>query len=394
MLVLIWNPLTILGAGFQYSFTIAGFLVLSWKSVKRWFICINERNLWDPNYGKNWKAHWHRIRNASLNSLFCSFTAWSAGAGLNLFHRNFFVPGAIFANFIILPFVWLLFLMAAMDIILFPLRNILYINILLEILLKIINSLSLAAATCGGGLFLHPPPYWMLIIFFISLMMFVTAKNKKIATVAASLIILNVICWYANPFLGMAEPYIAMFVGGESQEPALIVVPVKSDGITIFNVGSKKRAKNMLNYLTGNGINSIDTLYLLKSNKDACAGTDILLSGIEVKHILFPKNYKRSKYARFAMRSAIRSGTYIDLIPVIADPKTTSKNFMKYYRNNFTIIQKNNKSKFTLSYLKNQFTGEITESHLGEHKILLNVNERSFVFNLMNSNTLKLYIAK
>ena len=51
-IMLIINPLTILGAGFQFSFTIAFFLVLSWNSLKHWNMILNE---------KQWQAFFSRV---------------------------------------------------------------------------------------------------------------------------------------------------------------------------------------------------------------------------------------------------------------------------------------------------------------------------------------------
>lgn len=389
-LVLIWNPLALLGTGFQYSFIIAGFLILSWQSVKRWLTCLNENNLWDPDYGSGIKFFLHRIRNTSLNSLGSSFIAWTAGSGLNLLHRNLFIPGAIFANFIILPFVWLLFMAAACCLLVFPLRNLLHTGFILESLLKIINGLSSAGASLGGGLYLSPPPVWMLMIFFIGLFMLVTAKRKVVFLAATAMLVGNIMFWYFQP-MSSRTARVAMLHGNGSQIPGFIFLPAGKAGVTIINAGSRERAKTMLDYLTINGINSIDTLCFSKGTKDVCDGAWVLLSGLQVNQVIFPKNYRKSEYAKYAMQQALKSGAAISFM----DERSRNGNPFWHYANpTFSISRKvNGDTIFSINTPHTNCAGLVEEQNPGNRKISVKVEKNKQTWTVENSNKLKLFVA-
>lgn len=388
VLVLLWNPFSLLGAGFQYSFIIAGFLVLSWHSVKRWFACLNESNLWHPEFGTGWKFHLQRLRNTSLNSLFCSFTAWMAGSGLNLFHRNFFVPGALFANFIILPLVWLLFFLAALNIVFFPLRHLLHISSLLQCLLQIINSLSFAGAVWGGSLYLSQPPYWMLALYFCGLLLLVTTTRKKVFILAAVLLVGNVIFWHYQTVLFAAEGELAMLHGDASQVPAFIIIPPGRAGITVINVGSKQRAHEIVNYLTSKGINEVDTICFSQSGKDVCDGAWVLFSSLEIRQVIFPYTYRRSEYAKFAKTAAVRHGTYVDLMSVA--PERGAAEF--FQQPGFWVSQQGKSGfDFKLRSSKQRVSVQVRDLEPGCRKIILKQNNDSTGWVLENSNKLKFY---
>jgi ComEC/Rec2-related protein len=385
VLILAWNPLNYLGAGFQYSFVIAGFLVVSWQSVKKWQTCFNEHSAWNPDYGSGFLFEWQKFKNGALSSLLSSFIAWLASSALNLLHRNLFIPGAIFANFIILPFVWLLFFTASVNIVLFPLRNILHIRVILQLLLKTINLFSAAGAEAGGGLYAAPPPYWMSAIFFICLIILSTSSKKAVFMSAAVILMLNIGCWYIYPAAGKADKIPLAIHGGESQMPSFICIPPGNIGAVAVNSGSKKRAQTILNYLNGNGINSLETLCFTGGGKESCDGAWILLSGLNVRHIIFSDDYKKSSYAKYAMQAAADSGAYIDLT------RDDEKGSVKFYSSaDFRIFQNPDSSfRFITEYPGMIFSGEMTQKGPGEKEIAMQLNEDMSKIRLINSNLMK-----
>ena len=382
VIVLIWNPLTVLGAGFQYSFTIAGFLILSWQSVKKWFAYFGERHLWDPQYNTGVVFQLHRLRNTSLNSLLCSFIAWLSGSGLNLLHRNFFIPGAVFANFIIIPFLWLLFVVASLEVIIFPLRHFFRIGVVMELLLKSIDGLSFVGAVTGGGLYLSSPPYWLLIVFFAALAVLVTASKKRTFFIAVAIIILNVAYWHFQDDFFPEEKKITIIHGDDSQEPAFICVPPNRTGVTIVNAGSAKRAKVMLEFLARQGINSVDTLSFSRSGKESCNGAWIILSGINVRHVILPVNFRKSYYAKSAMNAAVKSGAYIDVM----------QNDSEYADTGFSIRKlKDRGFAFDVDVPELQVKAVVREDNPGEKKVTLIENGDEWLLDLLNSNIMQFY---
>lgn len=388
-MVLLWNPLALLGTGFQYSFIIAGFLIISWQSIKRWLTCLNEKNLWNPDYGKGLKFRLHQVRNTSLNSFFSSFIAWSAGSGLNLIHGNLFIPGATFANFIILPFVWLLFLTAAFSLILLPLRHLLHTGFILEFLLKIINSLSSAGADWGGGLYLAPPPIWMVILFFTGLLMLVTAKKKWIFMTASVLLVSNVLFWYAQPLIKQYEGRIVMLHGRKSQIPGFIFLSEDKRRSLVINVGSQERARVIMAFLRNKGVNTIDTLCLSKSSKDVCDGAWFLFSGLQFNQVIFPGDYRRSEYAKYVMQQALKSGAAINFMHKETDK---DKSWWQYKDPVFAISRQNKGyTQVKIKTPNTEFRADIRKQNPGNRKVSIKLENKEKSWILENSNKLKLY---
>jgi competence protein ComEC len=385
VIAIILNPLSILGAGFQYSFTIAGFLVLSWHSSKRWFAFLGERNLWNPDYGSGFKFRLHRFRNSALNSLTCSFIAWLAGSGLNLIHRSFFIPGAVMTNFFILPFVWMLFLIASLEILLFPLRKVLGLGNVLEILLKAINSLSSIGIITGNGLYLPTPPCWLLVIFFAGICLLVTTSRKRIFFAAVIMISGNIILWhYLGNFSGNRN-IVTVFHGNESQRPTFICQSPES--INVINTGSRKRARAIIDFLTKKGVNSIDTLCFSNTCKDACDGAWLIFSCIKVRHVIIPDDFRHSRYAKSAINAAIKSGAYIDMM-MIAE----NTGFKQYSSADFYCEQEQ-KNSFSFSFLSHGImaTSSVTEKVPGEKEVQISLNGgRPVILKLLNSNKLSI----
>ena len=396
IIVLIYNPMQLFGAGFQYSFSIAIVLTISWFSVKSWFLSLSEHQLWKPDYKNTFNFRIERFRNNSLNSLICSFMAWLTGTGLNLLHRSFFIPGAVFANFIILPFVWLLFFATAINLLLLPLQNIFHTNMILEFLLKIIDSLSLLGAKYGGGAYIAPPPAWMICIYFIAILLLITSRKKSIALSAVAIILANIIYWHISPDINRNESKIAILHGGESQSPSLIIIPPNKAGTTVINCGSKERSKAIINYLHSNGINSIDTQLFTQSNKSCCNGAWRLFSTTLVRETKFMQPYSKSRYAKSAMKSALRAECYINQESIhkqrSINQKSTSKEAIPPAGGiNIHTKPSSNIFNYYMTLPSFNFSYSTKNKLNGSRTITLFKNGETRSISLSNSNKMRLY---
>lgn len=383
VIVIIINPMTILGAGFQYSFTIAGFLVLSWHSSKRWFAFLEEKNLWNPAYGTGFIFYFHRFRNTALSSLICSFIAWLAGSGLNMVHHNFFIPGAVATNFLILPFVWVFFLVAVLEILLLPLQGILGISNIMEYLVRIINELSFAGALAGQSRYLPSPPFWVLGIFFFSLGLMITATRKKVFYGGFLLVMFNIIYWNLQTIFFNDKIKVAVFHGGGSQLPSFVSMSPGNKIVNVINTGSKKQAKLMLDYLTSKGINKIDMLCFTKAGKESADGAWLLLSRLKVRLVIFPYNYRQSWYTRTAMESAAKSGAYIDFFTL-----DQQKHSRLYEKANFNFEQTEGEWSFVLSSPNCKIITAVKQEMTGGKELSLKINnDIPRILVMDNSNT-------
>ena len=386
--LLFLNPISIFGAGFQFSFVIAGFLVLAWKSVNEWLLLMNERSLWIPNNCMKLRDHiMIRLKNLSFNSFATSSIAWLSGSAILLIHRSLFIPGAVFTNFIIIPFVWILFVLAVLDLLLQPFYLFFSLNPVLEIFINIIKSISAAGADLGGRMNLISPPWYLILIFFAALLLLLTARRKSLFFGAG----ITIIFVLTSLFMGrkFQKEEIIVFHGGESQEPAVVMLPSGGGvGVTVLNPGPDRRVKSILSYLARSGVNVVDYLVFSENRKSCCEAAWLLLSGIEVRHIIFPPDFKRSRYAKFAMKKALQSGGYISI-----SDKISSDRFISCYRNpSFEFLRSSN-SDYYLSLKTGEWSVDLTRRYImpGEKIIQINTPETNRAFDLINASKLCLY---
>ena len=386
-IMLLFDPLSVLSAGFQFSFIIAFFLVLSWQSVKDWSLLLMEKQIWIPSGLLTFRNHFTtRVKNALFNSFITTLIAWLSGSALLLFYRSFFIPGAVFTNFIIIPFVWMLFFVALIDLLIIPFHFIFSLNGVLEFLLNIIRSISIAGADGGGGVNIVTPHFSVLILFFVFLFFFVISK-KRIMFIFCTLMLFLIIsfCCFSK---SLERSKVACLHGGESQEPAFISIPSgEGYGVTVINPGSKTRSKALLTYLHRNGINSIDYLIFTENRKSCCEGAWAIFSGIEVKHVIFPSEYKRSRYAKSAVKNAREDGVYITLLPKLGPDKISCGyrdpiiDFNKTHGSGFFIKLKSPEGSF---YIKRE------KELNGEKQISIFSGNYEKEFSIINSSKLKL----
>ncbi len=385
--LLILNPMSLFGAGFQFSFVIAGFLVFAWGSVNEWLLLMHERSLWIPRNCSKFRSHVvTHLKNLTFNSLATSSIAWLSGSAILLAHRSLFIPGAVVTNFIIIPFVWMLFLVAVFDILLLPFYKLFTLNPVMEFFLNTITVISTAGAEWGGGMNILSPPWYLIVIFFATLLLFLTARRKMIFL--GSSILLIFLCLSLFMAKKLQQQQIALFNGGESQEPAVVFIPPNdSFGVTVINPGPNRRAKSILSFLFKNGVNSVDYLIFSENRKSCCEAAWLLLSSIEVKHIIFPSEVNRSRYAKFAMKKALESGGHI-----IIQDKDMSADILSAYRSplfKFT-IKPNSNYQFDLK--TPIWNVELSRSEImqGEKAITIITPSKKRTFLLKNTSILSL----
>jgi len=313
-LILVFNPYAVLDVGFQFSFIVAGFLVLSWNSSEKWVASAMEPSRWVPVQG-GWTIHLLRAkftRNV-FRALMTSLIAWLAGMGLCLAYQGIFVPSSIITNFAIVPFVSVFFMAVVAKIALFPLAPAAnFAGSIGEWSLDVIRSASEFGASFGNE-YLLKPPLWMIAIFYVAVVVLAVSERRKAFFAAAAVIVAMTSCWYWNNSFSDGSIYVLS--GGESQEPVIAVCqPGKRDAF-IINAGSRQTTRPLLNIFAKRGINCVDTLLICESRKDFCAGSKYILAGSSVSCLVIPEKYKQSWFSKKTVENAWGSGTWIRFIP-------------------------------------------------------------------------------
>ena len=384
-ILLILNPLSLFDAGFQFSFVIAGFLVFAWGTVNEWLQLLNEHNLWVPSHAVKMR---HKIvmefKKFAFNSLITSAIAWMAGSIVLMIHRSLFIPGALFTNFLIIPFVWILSVFAVIDLFCLPFFSIHYI---LELLLNIIRSITGAGAELGGAMNVLSPPWYINLIFFAALLLFMSARKKAVFIGAG----LTLFLCLSSVFIlkSFQKEQITIFHGGDSQYPAVVIIPPEGEiGVTVINPGTSERTKSILTYLVRNGVNSIDYLLFSESRKSCSEGAWMILGGINVRHTIFPPDVKRSRYAKFAMQHAFKDGSYVSISRKILSGVMTSS-----YKSTSIEFSRRKKSDYSFFLKTGAWNVEIIRTLImpGERTLQIQSPENSKIVHLLNASKLELY---
>ena len=305
------NPFYISDIGVQYSFIIVIFLLASGESVMEWAGSAGEKNRWIPPARR---SAFEMLRLRKLAALFATLAscviAWMVSSGISLYYQGIYFPLSIIANFIIIPFVSVLYLLVFVKYLVIPL------SFMVPLAGKIIE-LVLDGMTGECAFFYNyfentamiKPPLWSLLIFYAALLLLITSHRKRILLPALATVFSILIIWHAVPrFL---PPEIVVLSGGGSQTPAVVICPPGGERATVINVPSWEAAQAIVNTLKVRGVTRIDRLILTNSRKDACAGAAVLLSAIDVNQIIPEKTVAKTAFLTSLLKTCPAERTAI-----------------------------------------------------------------------------------
>ncbi|MFA6566635.1 MAG: ComEC/Rec2 family competence protein [Victivallales bacterium] len=381
-IILLFNPFAMLDVGFQFSFIVAGFLVLSWNSSEKLVSSALETVKWIPaqqrfsvNLIKN------KLTVNILRSFITSLVAWLSGMGLCLVYQGLFSSSSILTNFAIIPFVSLFFGAVIAKIAFFPLCPVANLaNFVSEWSLDIIRNVSEAGASFGNE-YLLKPPLWILVIFYIAVILVVISERKRTFIISAAVVIAVIGFWYWNNTFSSGSVYI--ICGGESQEPVIAVCPPGDSGAFIVNAGSKQAARPLMNLLYRKGVDVVDTLLICESRKDFCGGSRYVLSGIRVSQLVMPEKYKQSWFSKKTVETAENEGCGISFI--------SGENGKIFKKGNITCrFEKkgNMTTDWFIEYIlrEQSLKIKIINGETGVKKIEINTEGANNILELMNTN--------
>ncbi len=318
-LIMLWNPMAVLDSGFQFSFIVTGFLIVSWRNALEWLGFFAERTRWVP-----WKCLSTqeilklKLSRLFLSALFTTVCAWLASAGLSLYNQGIFIPEALLSNFAIVPSVWMIFTLAMADALLFWLP---WISPLLGSMMELLLSFTKEACVLTAGLdtrkFLPQPGVISVLLFYASLAAAAGARSMRVLT--ASVILLGaVICsWYLQT--AFRKPSVAVVYGGDAGIPCIAIYPPSGGAAAVANIPSKAAARAVVNSALRRGIAEVGTLAIAGASKEYCAGAPALFSGLETRMLLLPESYRRSASCRRTADLAFEESCETRLIPQKSD---------------------------------------------------------------------------
>ena len=305
VLILFFNPLYLNDAGFQYSFVVVGFLVAASGPIRAWVALSGDKARWTPPAARRpLPLFFLGLRNKSLAGLLGCAVAWLASSGISLQYQGFYFPMAVLLNFIVIPFVWLIFATLILKLLLAPLAFMAVpLGGVLQFLCGVMGSLCGSFSEFFELIRLPEPSAWTLVCFYAALSALIAASSRL--SFCASLLTLSGICFFWHMRQCVQLPTLELHYGG-GEVPALLLSSGGTQGCTVVNVPSRQVAAAMADSLRVRGLKRIDRL-LVTSPLTAClAGAETLLAGTGVGVLITPDG--RGKTAAALTAAAAQSG--------------------------------------------------------------------------------------
>ena len=378
-LLLLFNPLYLGDAGFQFSFVVVGFLIAAARRINDFLQLLFEKWQWIPTELHHpltvIRLKWYRVLIASL--LGC-MVAWLASSGIALYYQGVYVPAAVMANFLIMPLVWLLFIAVGWRFMAIGLTFIIpLMNGIIGFILNSTVVISEFFYRCFGSIPTPRPSLWSLLLFYLSAVGLIGGKRRLTLIIATVGMVGTLIFWHSSALF--TQPSLFIIHGGASQEPAIIFCNPRQNSATIVNVPSWQTAGIISDCLRDKGITRINCLIICTPGKKFCSGSSRLLSRVDIAQMIIPLPL-RSRYAQLAVKAAVENHT------AVVHPLKTATG-QQFSRSD--LIFKREKMHASIDYhdLSGNIRMKISNDGLGTRTITIhNKNRQIYQLKLLNTN--------
>ncbi len=307
--LLLKNPFYLNDMGFQFSFTVVGFLIISSRGSREWERLFRELFAWIPSEYlgtlRYWKAKW---RSRFLPALLGCIVAWLASSGICLYYQGIYFPFSIVANLFLIPFVLLLFSLIFFKVLLSVFTFMLpFTSWLVEIVTGIIDFIAGISLDLFESTHAAAPTFYGLLIFYAALLLLLLARKR--AGIIAGLLGVSgmIVYWHiSNAFIA---PSMTVLHGGGSQETAFVIIEPSSGTATVINMPSFEAARCVAARLKKNGIREVSTLIFSGTKKDFCGGTKTLMQRVKVAKVVQLIPDRRGLSLNKSLNALIEEGT-------------------------------------------------------------------------------------
>ena len=384
--LLLKNPFYLNDMGFQFSFTVVGFLIISSRTSREWEQLLNELFAWIPSdyLGtlRYWSSKW---RNRFLTALFGCVVAWLASSGICLYYQGIYFPFSIVANLFLIPFVLLLFSLIFLKVVLSVFIFILPLTAwLVESVTGIIDFIAGISLDLFESTHAAVPTLYGLLIFYAALLLLLLARRRT--GIIAGLLGVGgmIVYWHiSNIFIA---PSLTLLHGGGSQETAFVIIEPSAGSATVVNVPSFEAARCIAARLEKSGIREISTLIFSGRQKDFCDGTRTLLRRVEVAKVVQLEPGRRGLSMNKSLGALLEKGTRYKTGAI----SRTSGKMFGYNAGKIKIIRKN--QCFEIEYQSKllHIKADIFSNNNGRRIIRFIFNGRQPVeYSLLNSSILE-----
>jgi ComEC/Rec2-related protein len=257
--ILLWEPLTLLQAGFLYSFTTVATLVLGWPLLATLVRDLRERDAWLP---RPLRPHLQTgaVRTA-VQTIGASAVAWFGGAGLMLYLSAMVVPAALPVNIVLIPLAYALLVLAIPKMVLACLPLALPDAIAGKImsgLVEAIQALAITGSAPGGSWAVPTPPMALVAVYYVALFVALASRLPRpgrLAAAAGAGVLLAAASW-----IPWQSPRLALVWGGDCDVP--VVALERDDGLPplVLHTGTMDAQRALLNWLQRRGHRRVDAV--------------------------------------------------------------------------------------------------------------------------------------
>ncbi|MDD4817776.1 MAG: ComEC/Rec2 family competence protein [Victivallaceae bacterium] len=250
-LILLWSPRQLFDLGFQFSFVITGFLLLTGERVRKLSMAVNEINYFKPP-----EKVPRRSAAAKIVALATMLTVvYLAGMPLSLYHQEIFTPGSLPANLLIMPLTSPLFMLAFIKMI--PVAGAVA-TIPLNFLANLLRAIAGGAAEVFSETAALSPAAWMTVAFLLALLLFIKGGNVARTVAAAAMFV-----WLAVIFGGrfLLADFMLIAHGGDGATVCVAASPANGAAYSL-NLPGLDAAPAVRKFLASRGIRRIECAML------------------------------------------------------------------------------------------------------------------------------------
>lgn len=310
VLLILWNPLSPLDPGFQYSFLCVAFLL----------ICGDWLNGIRSAAFSRWKYRFHDpgfIRRATADFLIfsagASAAAWLASFGVSMLRQGLVSPFAVPAYLLMSPAAWLCFAIFVTGLCFCWVPGVPELcGFLMAPMLSLIRAVSSFFAE-AGFLYTRPSPWWGVLIYLILLAVFFRSRKRRSELALAILLVLVSAVFLLSPLA--LRPELLIRHGG-GVRPMLIFSDPAARRALVINMPDYEAARDAAGYLHSRGISAVEELFCDSARRDSCGGATAFLNLFSVRGLHFAAPVRFNAFhARKAQKRAAELGLPVEPLP-------------------------------------------------------------------------------
>ena len=335
--LLLKNPFYLNDMGFQFSFTVVGFLIVSSRRSREWEQLFREQLSWIPSEHLGHLRYWNeKWRSRVFPALFGCIVAWLASSGISLYYQGIYFPFSIVANFFLIPFVLLLFSLIFVKIIFSVFSFLLPLTVwLVESVTNIIDFIAGISLDLFESTHAAAPMIYTLLIFYAALLLLLLARKR--AGIITGLLGVGgmIVFWHiSNIFIA---PSLTVLHGGGSQETAFVIIEPAARSATVINVPSFEAARCIAARLGQSGVRKIDSLIFSGKQKEFCDGTKTLAQRLKIDEVVQLEPGGRGMLLNRSINALLEQGTQFKTGSV----SMSDNKLFEYHSGKIKIIGKN-----------------------------------------------------